>query len=291
MGVFRTGTVEKQNIFQFMIDELTAAGWKQISTSIANDGYVFYSTGKTGNKKIYLNMRPHPTNGFNVLAQGDRFCIRGVKSYIPNPSESGPGTFEFRIGNASTWYDLALISYYGGTAIPLSVQFKYYVYTDLDKIILFLEAPAYLGMPPKCAMVYLGAANSFCIENQGQNSTFLSTGYYYYFSTTVNFVGSVKDESGAAKTYAQGDFRYQAAPINPDAHGTYYLSPLFLGDSTEGLRCVFEDFYVLPNSNSLSHGDEIVIDYTVYKVIKVNAYGNSYWYSNLPETTLAVRIS
>jgi hypothetical protein len=291
MSVFRTGIVEKQNIFQFMVDELTAAGWQQISTSIATDGYVFYSTGKAGNKKIYLNMRPHPTNGFNVLVQGDRFSIRGLKSYVPNPAGSGPGNFEFRWASATVWYDFALISYYASTSIPLSVQLKYYVFTDLDKIILFLEAPPYLGTPPKCAMIYLGAANSFCVEDQGQNNTYLSTGIYYYIGTNVYFVGSVKDESGTYKSYVQGDFRYQAAPKNPDAHGTYYLAPLFLGDGTEGLRCVFEDFYVLPNSNSLSHGDEIVIDYTVYKVIKVNAYGNSYWYSNLPETTLAVRIS
>jgi hypothetical protein len=279
-AVFQSGTVLKRDVTAFIRDAFINAGWQQVSTDLVNDGYIFYSTGEDGNKETYIRMRATGTSRFDASDTGYEIDFWTLKGYVPNPGGSGTGTMT--IGTAFT---AAMVM--GVSNLTFNTTAQYFIHTNRDRMILFLEWPSSLG-DYKTHVLYLGSATTFYPETQGQSNTIMASNLYS--STWNNLIYLQNNNLNTLNTYQTMSWYYTLANTNPDREGKLYFSELYFGDTLEGYRGKIEDIYLLPTANVIWK-DEIVVDTQRYRIMVPQVYGSPWYNSFPPSPYMAIRIA
>jgi hypothetical protein len=277
-NLFTTGTVNKGGLFNTLNTQLVTAGWVQISTDVAGDGYVYFSSGQDGNQRLFINFKDGATTtGFVGNNTGAYVQVRNLLNYIPNAGGTGPGTVT---AQPNAWYNIALTP--SNASLTLTTPYTYYISTNKNRMILFLQPPVFAGTNAYCWLQ--GSLAMLAAENNGQNNVTLST----CTQLTTNAVLFASNTAGAS-AYQSMLWYYTLPPSNPDVTGKYHITQLYVGSATEGYRAKLDDLYILPNKNVIN-GDSITIGSEIYQVIYTELWGSGY-VNSFPTNYFAIRIS
>jgi len=164
--IFTKGTCLKSELYQLIIDKLTAAGWKNVASLASSDYVVMQSTGNTEDKNLLLNLRDTSSTGANSIVTTD-YCVMSYR--LQNTYVAGDTGVAGTFGRSCLAWTNLYIAPVGAvtTTLGKDTQLIYHVYADASKLILELEYPTPTGLGP--VVIYLGQPDSlFLTQHQGE---------------------------------------------------------------------------------------------------------------------------
>lgn len=131
--VFSKKELSKAQFFQWLIDEMIASGWENLSANKINvDHYSMFSTGESGNEKIGVQIRDfYRDKSYNFSTTRYSFIsARAFHTYTPSPSITKAGTF---LPNG-TFVDIRFF-----TETQPTESFTVYYHINKDRAIIVVE--------------------------------------------------------------------------------------------------------------------------------------------------------
>ncbi|HDR8058674.1 TPA: hypothetical protein QC443_002507 [Bacillus cereus] len=268
--------LERRQVFMKIIEQMLKAGWKQLNENAPtkNKIYVMYSNGNDGGKNNYIELRPFDSqrdNTFIMTATADTVDIRQQSNTAADGSyrlvygydeKSGTGLNE---GNTSFQ---PLVFHQGKAAydrnptniIHPSYMVDLYLYVDKETVLYCVyvndeNIPADIG---KTTIGFLGLPSEYY---QPELFAPYSHPFTVMMSASVNSANTsmianrsqfgTKSNSAISMQVFYWDKAFLKAPT---LDGKIIMTPLFAGDSSEGLRFKYDGFYVYKGSNFV-YGD------------------------------------
>jgi hypothetical protein len=281
--IFTSGTCNKNQVYQLIIDSLVNAGWTDISSNPTTDFVVLKSTGNTEDKNLILNIRPTNAAAANSVVTTD-YCVMSYRlqdTYTPGTSGAA-GTF----GRPSlAWTALYLVPV---TAITVALggdtQIKYKVYADASKLILVLEYPNSTGYQP--VVIYLGQPDSIYVPESGSRGTLVAISTTSVAASSLQICNTSDGVASVTTPYSLTTYAL-LPPGDPNNANKRMISPIYYGNASEGFRGQLDGVKCIYYSNILT-GDTITDDDgNVYYVVVAAAQGST----SFPSRALLVRIS
>ncbi|OOR26988.1 hypothetical protein [Bacillus wiedmannii] len=307
--------LERREVFMKIIDEMKKAGWQQLNAAKPSKDkiYVMYSSGNDGTKHNYIELRPFDTSASSEsLASNTDYSsydIRTPDKYPADPSfRLINGYDEVKgIGKGSTGvYPLAF--HQGKSSGSFSVNhltyprlmIDLYLYVDKDTVIycVYENDDNYPERKKKTVIGFFGLPSE-CYQQE----VFSQANGSSPFSVLVS-AGSTWSNNNALTT-DRSRFNYYGNGTNaiintffwekvflksPTLEGNMIFTPLYMGDSTDGLRAKFDGFYIYRGANyvvgdivEISQGEEV----QKYKVFNTSYSG--VW-GSFSDTQIALRI-
>lgn len=281
--IFQSGTCLKNQIYQLILDKLTAAGWTDISSSPTADFVVMQSPGNTEDKNLLLNIRPTNASAANSVVNTD-YCVMSYRlqdTYTPGTSGTA-GVF----GRPSlAWTNLYLVPVSSLTGVlGQDSVITYKVYADASKIILTLEYPSVTGLGP--TVIYMGepdsvfvsdSANRGCLVACSNNGTTAASAMICNTSDTV-----------ASVTAPYAITLYALLPAgDPNVANKRMISSIYYGSATESFRGKLDGIRCAYFNNNYLTGDTVTIDAETYYVLVAATQG----ITSFPSKALLVRIA
>lgn len=282
--IFTSGTCNKNQIYQLIIEQLVGAGWTDVSSNPATDFVVLKSPGNTGDKSLILNIRPTNAAAANSVVTTD-YCVMSYRledTYTPGTAGVA-GTFG---RSALAWTALYLVPV---TAITVTLgadtQVNYKVYADASKLILVLEYPNSTGYGP--IVIYLGRPDSIYVSEAA------SRGVVAAISTTspggasaLQICNTSDGVASVVTPYALTTYAL-LPPGDPNNSNKRMISPIYYGSATEGFRGQLDGLKCIFYANILT-GDTITDENgNIYYVVVAAVQGTT----SFPSRALLVRIS
>ncbi len=98
--IVTTITLNRDQVFNRMIELLIAADWEQLNASPDPGAYILHSTGISGNRHIYIQLDPCDRSGTYSASYDSRslttrntLSINSMFSYVPSETLGSLGTF------------------------------------------------------------------------------------------------------------------------------------------------------------------------------------------------------
>ncbi|ANB66142.1 hypothetical protein GFC29_3817 (plasmid) [Anoxybacillus sp. B7M1] len=274
--IFATEQVAKKDFYNWLLNKMIGAGWRNISSNPTSDGDVLQSIGEDGTRNLILNLRPGNTTGntgqgSNPITTTDYnvMSYRLLNDYTPGTA--GTSGTSSRALASTAWETFYVIP--TTTTIPKDTILTVRYHVNKNRIILLIETPAAVGVSP--ILYYIGLPDEFyCSEPNSRGLLIGSTGYNKY-SGAVHISDTVGELASIGTTAGTSNTTYQTlAPKNPNSAGKYIISDIFYGDSTIGFRGKLTGLFALPNQNVLN-GDIIKIDTKQYYVAVCQSANNN----------------
>ncbi|MFJ6273640.1 MULTISPECIES: hypothetical protein [Bacillus cereus group] len=305
--------LERREVFMKIIDEMKKAGWQQLNAAAPSKDtiYVMYSNGNDGMKNHSIELRPFDiatASSQDIIAGEYRyFDIRDSANFVTDASFrlielydkekdvtfGGPGAFYplcFHQGKTTT----------ATTATSISKKIAMvdlYLYVDKD-IVIYCVYENDDNLPERKGKTVIGLFGIPDELYQQEQFTPISSP----FSVLVS-AGSTWG-SPAALVIARSKLMYEGIKnINvstffwdkpflraPSIEGNIIFTPLFMGDSIDGLRAKFDGFYIYRGSNYVT-GDIVEISQgsEVQKYKLFNTYYSGVW-GSINDFQIALRI-
>jgi len=266
--MFTQGTCLKKELYGKIKELMIGAGWENISSDPTNDFDVMYSTGEAGDKKLVVQMRATAINGLNSIEDTNfaTASLRLIGSYTPGTAGKA-GTVD---RTSETWRALAIAPIATTATVDKETQVIYRYDVNKNRIIFNIEYPLALNL--STTTFYIGIPDdTYCSEPN-------SRGLLFVTSTSAPGALSVlvTDSAGEVAPVTTATSRSvlcQLSPKNPNSAGSYTLSEIFYGDSSEGIRGKLSGIYALPTQNVLT-GDIIVQGTQQYLIVVNQNLGN-----------------
>lgn len=281
--IFQSGTCQKKELYDLIINKLKDAGWTDISSKPDTDFVVLTSAGNTGDKQLILNLRPLPAaaTAANNVTTSD-FCQMSYRledAYTPGAAGVA-GIF----GRPSlAWSDLYIAPVAASGKLALDTVVNYKVYADLSKIILVVEYPPAVSMSP--ILIYMGLPDTLYMPQAGNSGTLVAVTNTAITATNVQVCNTPDGIGNVTAPYALPTQTLLALK-NPNNANKYMVSDVYYGSTTEGVRGKLDGIYCMPNQN-IQTGDNVIINAKTYYVICCHAQGNS----SFSSPALLVRIA
>lgn len=302
--------MERREVFMKIIDEMKKAGWQQLNDDKPdkNNIFVMYSTGNDGTKNNYIELRPYDTNVKNSQlstapdirdpnvnhVDGSYRLIRGYDK------DGGTGTGEEK------WFPIVFhqgkVNYASG---PTTYNYKkymvdLYLYVDKDSVIYCVyanddEIPSDKG---KTTIGFLGLPDeSYQPELFSPYSTpfsvLLSGGAYS--DKAAHVTDSCKFAPPSTTSRQINTFFWDKVFLKaPSNEGKIVLTPLYMGNSSDGFRGKYDGFYIYRGSGYI-YGDilEVIENNEVQKYKLFYTFVSSLsgsQYNSFLEYAVALRI-
>ena len=278
--IFQKVRVKKNNIYDTFCSLMIAAGWVDISTDINTDGNVFYSTGETAGKGIYLNF----SSGLAVTGRADiqssltqpNIYIRPCFEYTPASSPRTPGTFN----TTYSWKAFCPWGTHSDVTINVDQEVDMYYSINLNRVILFFDAgPVFWyssagegGQERRKHFVFCGFPDDFDRSNLHGNEECVC------FSNSWGcYTASAAGQNGKKGEIARTLY-FPKLPINSqDKDKNIFINSAYYGDDYIGVLGQIEgyhflgglgngmDSYTLLLNPGVANRDTILVDDKKYK--------------------------
>ncbi|PEU21945.1 hypothetical protein [Bacillus wiedmannii] len=307
--------LERREVFMKIIDEMNKAGWQQLNADkpSKDEIYVMYSSGNDGTKHSYIELRPFDTNDpSESLVNNTNYSyydIRNPDKYAADASfRLINGYDEVKgIGKGSTKvYALAFHQGKSGGGSSLNnilyqkLMVDLYLYVDKDTVIycVYENDDNFPDRKKKTVIGFFGLPSE-CYQQEVFSQANGSSPFSVLVSAGSNW------SNNNALTTDRSRFNYYGNGTNaiintffwekvflksPTLEGNMIFTPLYMGDSTDGLRAKFDGFYIYRGANyvvgdivEISQGEEV----QKYKVFNTSYSG--VW-GSFSDTQIALRI-
>jgi len=286
---FVSGSVKKSEFYDFLLNAMIAAGWKNVSGNTSKDGDVMYSNGVSGTEQIYVQFRPFADNGNDSVSikktRVPYMSFRLQPSYTPGASgEAGTVYAASRMWEVFPVFNPCYAAAAVGTEkISIDEGIQYYLSVDKDKLILFTKGRPEIS--PFWQFNYIGLPDSrYYIGDKGRGVVAGSHGGVgnvgsYSQDGSMHFIMSEYPDSrdginANADRHWFGYTKYIApCNITPNANNRYFFSEVYIGDDKYGMMGKLDGIYIA-NSRGLNSGDKVTInseEYTIFRCDSVAA--------------------
>ncbi|HDX9646714.1 TPA: hypothetical protein ROY02_003014 [Bacillus cereus] len=307
--------LERREVFMKIIDEMKKAGWQQLNVDKPSKDtiYVMYSSGNDGTKHNYIELRPFDTNASSEILVNtnsyEGYDIRKPDKYMTDASfrlingylkEKGIGK-----GSANV-YPLAFHQGKdggGSTTNHLTysiLMVDLYLYVDKDTVIycVYENDDNYPNRKKKTVIGFFGLPSE-CYQQEVFLQDYGSSPFSLMVSAGSNWSGNNALTTDRSRFNWKGNgtngivnaFYWEKVFLrSPTPEGNMIFTPLYMGDSTDGLRAKFDGFYIYRGSNYVT-GDivEITQGEEVQKYKVFNTYYSGVW-GSFSDYQIALRI-
>ncbi|MGG4306723.1 hypothetical protein ABEW59_28845 [Bacillus wiedmannii] len=307
--------LERREVFMKIIDEMKKAGWQQLNAAKPSKDkiYVMYSSGNDGTKYNYIELRPFDTNASSEsLASNTDYSFYDIRTPDKYPADPSfrliNGYDEVKgIGKGSTVV-FPLAFHQGKSNGSSSVNhltyprlmIDLYLYVDKDTVIycVYENDDNYPERKKKTVIGFFGLPSE-CYQQEIFSQLYGSSPFSVLVSAGSNWSGNnaLTTDRSRFNFYGNGTnaivntFFWEKAFLKaPTSEGNIIFTPLYMGDSTDGLRAKFDGFYIYRGANyvvgdivEISQGEEV----QKYKVF--NTSYSSVW-GSFSDTQIALRI-
>ena len=247
MSIFTEGSCLKSELLPKIVEIMVAAGWRNISSNPATEGYVMYSKGESGDKDLVFQIRPLPVNG---AVAGDIhtstavvMSTRLIGGYTPNETEGVDGVID---RPAEVWRALPIAP----AVVSHEVELNYWYSVNKDRIIFNIYTPESLALLP--VLFYIGIPTAY-------NSEPKSRGLVYGVSMTATTANNLLITDNVAElpsVVASFVIPNQVAlpPKSPNSAGKHTPVECLYGNAAVGIRGKIDSLLFLPNG-SINNGD------------------------------------
>jgi hypothetical protein len=261
--ILQSAVMNKGEVYNFLIDQMIAAGWEDLASNPTVEGNVMHSTGTDGNKDIYVNIRPTsvtaPATAITTATDWRTSTSVGVGArlmpdYTPGTQGVNGTTSKavnFIVGAMfRTVMDIAV------AAVPV------YYYVNKELVIFYIRVPDTLSLTTYAGgLITFGLPQDDIGDRNPQRDAFLilTTGTAASGSQTANTINVINTPPGAADTAAilNETLYINQPPLSIDFKNRYLPVLVLYGDAVYGYRGILPGIFVLnPNIiNSIVEGD------------------------------------
>ncbi|WP_336950365.1 hypothetical protein [Bacillus cereus] len=309
--------LERREVFMKIIDEMKKSGWQQLNADKPSKDkiYVMYSSGNDGTKPIYIELRPFDTNtsSENLVnsTSYDGLDIRTPDKYMTDGSfrlingydevkgigKGGGKTYVcplvFHQGKTGGLYEVNHLTY-------SRLMVDLYLYVDKDTVIYCVyenddiipdrknkTVIGFLGIPGECYQKEVFTP----MYGSSPFSVLISAGSNWSRDCALTTERTYFNWKGWGENPIVPTFFWDKVFLKtPTLEGNMIFTPLYMGDSTDGLRAKFDGFYIYRGSNYVA-GDIVEItegeEVQRYKVF--NTYYSNVW-NSFSDNRIALRI-
>ncbi|MGQ7875664.1 hypothetical protein [Bacillus sp. 1A] len=308
--------LERREVFMKIIDEMQKAGWQQLNADAPSKDkiYVMYSSGNDGTKHNYIELRPFDTNASNEILLNTNsyngYDIRTPNKYMTDASFRLINSYDevkgIGKGGSTGVYPLAF--HQGKSSGSNSVNHltysilmvDLYLYVDKDTVIycVYENDDNYPDRKKKTVIGFFGLPSE-CYQQETFSQLYGSSPFSVMVSAGSNWSNNnaLTTDRSRFNFYGNGTnaivntfFWEKVFLKSPTPEGNMIFTPLYMGDSTDGLRAKFDGFYIYRGSNyvtgdivEISQGEEV----QKYKIF--NTYYSGVW-GSFSDPQVALRI-
>lgn len=281
--IFTAGSCQKKDLYQLIIDKLTAAGWTNVSSLATSDYVVLTSPGNTEDKNLILNIRDIPAAGTAAnTVKTSAYCQMSYRlqpSYTPGTAGAA-GTFG---RPALAWTDLYIVPVAASGQLAPDTIVNYKVYADANGIILTVEYPPATGYGP--ILIHMRQPDTVYMPENGNQGMLVAVTNGGTTAASAMICDSPVGMGAVTAPYAVATAALLPMK-NPNNAGKYFDSPVYYQTAAEGMRGKLDGIQCMPNLASLT-GDNITIDGDTYYVLVCHTQG----VTSFPSQVLLVRIA
>ncbi|MDA2157926.1 hypothetical protein [Bacillus cereus group sp. Bc253] len=307
--------LEHREVFMKIIDEMKKAGWQQLNADKPSKDkiYVMYSNGIDGNKHHYIELRPFDTDApSEKIASDDYYNIYDIRL------DKFGADASFRLIHA---YDEAqgigkgtgktaiypLVFHQGkinGSNSTINLSYRMmidlYLYVDKDTVIYCVyenddnfpdrkkkTVIGFFGLPSECYQQEVFSQ----LYGSSPFSVMVSAGSNWSHNNALTTDRSRFNRYGNGTNAVVNTFFWEKAFLkSPSPEGNMIFTPLYMGDSTDGLRAKFDGFYIYRGAQYIT-GDivEITQGEEVQKYKVFNTFYSNVW-GSFSDYQIALRI-
>lgn len=259
--IFQEETVLKQNFGSWLVDKMVAAGWQQISSNPPT------GPSDTSTSKFYMMKTTRPSDGLEAFIGINDGALRANNSslshtinlesftdYTPGaPGSNGTSSRSISGGgfllNFSTSTHTAGYRICGGApALPLDTPLSVRFVITKTNVTLIIRIPSFYNIAG--SVIFFGIPDTF-IEEKVTSAALI-------FSSITN--GSTNDQPLVCDTprgVASVSRMYEAPGEvlnvfkSPDNSGRFPLVPIYVGDSSTGIRHMAPSVYAMGSGGVL----------------------------------------
>lgn len=258
------GTCKMQDLFTRIVNDMKAivdSPWTvyfELSNKI-----VFKSVGSSGSDVLFTILEPD--NSINVTGNRLKISVAEDVDILTGNIPDGKAVQEKYI-------------YCHSSVVDTNLLIDYKASVKADRIVIWLggDTNSATGLSVLC---YTGLLKRYSAE---VDSDALCVGVSYQGDNGVRTLRDM-DDLGINNVY---DAYSTVIPANPGWGNLYHLSPHIMANAIEGCRGELYDIFFIPSAG-VTHGDEVQVGATVYKVYTLSVGGSSF----LAGATVAVDMS
>lgn len=278
--IFTEGKVAKKDFFNKLVELMTSAGWVDVSSDPTTDFVVLNSTGETGDKNLFLQIRPSNNSGANPIDSTDYSVMsyRFVEGYTPGTGTAGTFT-----RTSEAWTPLHIVPQAANTQLNKEIELTYFYHVNKNRIIISVETPASTSLAP--IVIYLGLPDVLYTDEPNSRGLVCAVTAYPKTNNTIH-VSNAAFPLPSDNASSTRSIYVTLSPKNPNTAGLYTISEMTYGNVTEGTRGKLTGLYQLPNGN-INNGDFIEIDAKLYRIVVTHVVSSS---SSFSSATFALQV-
>lgn len=287
--IFSKMTIKKSEIYQTIKNLLIDAGWVNLSSNPSTDYDVFNSSGVSGTKNLFFQMRSLDSSGSNDITTTDyTFCsMRFIDNYMPGANGTS-GTF----GRPSaSWIQWPLFN--SNSTISLTTSIDMYYHVNKNRLIFTLEPPIAYGtnaapIPSLPSVHFIGLPDNALVDEIDSRGLIFAPSTNKDFTASKNImINSPSYKSSTASITQSVYSNLSPTPIN-SANKTI-ISTIAYGDAmSEGIRGYIDGIYVL-YAGGVQCYDTLSTATQTYRVYVTDQSGTGFL-STFPTKYLAIQV-
>lgn len=277
--IFQEGKCLKQNIIDKMIELMTGAGWKNISSKYDTDFIVMNSKGESNDKNLLLQFRYGSTTNASPIntTVATIASYRLMDKYTPSLTENTAGVF----GRPTETWKYFYIAPIASLALDVELTYRYHV--NKNRLIFIIETPESLNLMP--IMYYMGLPDNHYTSEPDSRGVIAMCNYYGAYVNSVHICDAVAELPSV--TLSSSRLNYcSLPPKSPNSAGIHTPVECMYGDTYEGYRGKIDGVFFLPN-NSINNGDYLTLGSKRFRAIQL-AVGSS---NSYPSNTTIIQVS
>lgn len=274
--IFTEGKVVKKDFFSKLIDMMTAAGWTNVSSNAATDFVVMNSKGESGDKDLFIQIRPTNITNVNPTDSTDYnvMSYRFVEGYTPGATGVA-GTFART--TTETWTALHIVPTAVAATTNMDIELTYFYHVNKNRIIMAIETPPSTATAPQ--LFYLGLPDVTYTTESGSKGALCAVSSYPKANATLH-ISNASDGLPSETASLTRNVYATLSPKNPNSAGLYTISEILYGNNIEGIRGKLTGIYQMPNGN-INNGDIITIGAKEYRVVVTHSVSSNNSFSSV----------
>ena len=279
--IFSKGTFLKREGFRNIVNQFKSAGWVDVSSNPTADFVVLNSKGESGDKDLFIQLRPFETVEATNSTETTDFNIityRLIEKYTPGATGVS-GTFE---RPTETWQKIHLVPL--ATVVNKDTELTYHAHVNKNRMIITIESPPTVNL--NAITYYIGLPDVTYTTESGSKGLVVPSTFYPRTNGVIH-VSNSADGTPNETTSTTRTIYCTLSPKNPNSAGLFTFSEMLYGSTTEGIRGKLSGLFALPNGG-VNTGDIIKVGMKEFRII-VNQQTSTY--TSFPTATFAIQIA
>ncbi len=255
---YKKVTLPKSQVYTKMKEILVDAGWYEISSKPATEGFIFYSKGESGDKDIYFQIRDFYQNGTaNIFSSTTSTYLefRILLDYVPNTTSGLLGTLTPAI---STYNNVLVRTSTKETSIPISAKYELYYLVNKDRVIFVIRTPF---INESCFVMIGRPSPHYSLQTEKIGNVIVASMSHTSHLDPAVYLGEVNTTKSTAARLTVWNNTIPRSFMKR----SIYMSEVAYGTNTEGLKGYLDGIYTLNNDadkyKHVNDGDIIVDEY------------------------------